>query len=252
MDTQALRQSILSLPTPTPDGFWSNVQTTFRGHVASSEPMEEFLTWPEISTTMFVGNAPYTGLELEALQRSPHWMRYESAIAEDALGSPPMYNRITSGNLIHQCYHLMQWESVTGLQVNNLQSIVEIGAGYGAMCKIIRRLGFTGEYTIFDLPELGLLQRWYLNELDISATWGEIPLSTMLTPDLLIALWSLSEMTSETQAMYAQHISPTHYLISALHAPWEGEDNGGLFRGMMHFLERQVIEHLPGNYYLLG
>lgn len=252
MDARTLRQSILSLPLPTPDGFWSGVRTTFRGHVASDEPMEEFLTWPEIASTMFVGNAPYTGLELEALQRSPNWMRYEVALAEDALGNPPMYNRLTSGNLIHQCYHLMQWEAQTGLRVNDLESIVEIGAGYGALCKIIRRLGFVGEYMIFDLPELGLLQRWYLGEMGIAATWADDAPEALLTPDLLVALWSLSEMTSETQARYMDRLSPNHYLLAAHDAPWEGEDNAALFRGLAHFLKFQAIDHLPGNFYLTG
>lgn len=252
MDAQTLRQSILSLPSPSPNGFWSGKRASLRGHIAAGEDVNACLTWPEITSTMFVGNAPYTGLELDALQSSPHWRRYEVALAEDPLGSPPMYNRLTSGNLIHQCYHLMQWESVTGLRVNELESIVEIGAGYGALCKIIRRLGFAGEYMIFDLPELALLQRWYLGELGIAAAWaGDTP-EAMLTPDLLISLWSLSEMSVETQAVYSQYLSPRHYLLAALDALWEGEDNSAFFRGLTRFLELQAIEHLPGNFYLIG
>lgn len=250
MDT--LRQSILSLPPPSPNGFWARIREAFRGHVKSEESLDSFLTWPEINSTMFVGNAPYTGLELEALQHSPHWKRYEVALVEDALGSPVMYNRLTSGNLIHQCYHLMQWEAETGVQVNDLESIFEIGAGYGALCKIVRRLGFAGEYTIFDLPELALLQRWYLGELGIVAEWAGDKPETVLAPDLLVALWSLSEMNARAQSVYSQYLSPRHYLLAALDAPWESEDNAAIFRGLTHFLKFQEIEHLPGNFYLIG
>lgn len=252
MLVETLKHRLLSLPTPSPNGFWKNIRETLRGHMASDEPVEEFLNWPEVASTMFVGNAPYTRDELEALVASPEWIRYQPALAEDKLGKPPTFDVWTSGNLIHQCYHLMQWESETGLHVEDLTHIVEIGAGYGALCKIIRRLGFTGEYLIYDLPEFALLQEWYLGTLGLSATWAsELP-ERIITPDLLIALWSLSEMKAEVQSQYSQAISPAHYLVSTLDALWEGEDNKALFKGLSHFLTRRDITHLPGSYYLIG
>lgn len=252
MNVETLRYRLLALPTPSPNGFWSGKRDDFRRHVVSGESLDNFLNWPEITHTMFVGNAPYTGIELDALQTSVHWRRYEVAIAEDGIGSPVLYNRLTSGNLIHQCYHLMQWESETGLLVSELDNIVEIGAGYGALCKIIRRLGFAGEYLIYDLPEFQLLQEWYLGELGIEATWAsELPVH-MLTPDLMIALWSLSEMHTDTQTEYMNSISPDHYLFSTLDALWEDKDNTALFTGLSHMLTRRDIVHLPGRYYLIG
>jgi hypothetical protein len=201
---------------------------------------------------MFVGNAHYTALELAALENSLDWWRYKTAIAEDTLGHPVLFNEYTSGNLIHQCYHLMQWENETELKVNELESIVEIGAGYGAMCKIVRRLGFTGEYLIYDLPEFALLQEWYLGELGLTATWADNLPDHILTPDLMIALWSISEVKPDVQMSYMQAISPAHHLFSTLDALWEGVDNKSLFKGLSHFLTRRDIAHLPGSHYLLG
>lgn len=252
MEIEEFKTRLLSLPTPSPNGFWSGKRADLRNHVASGESVEMFLTWPEITSTMFVGNAPYTGYELDMLQHSPDWRRYEVAIREDGLGAPVMYNRDTSGNLIHQCYHLMQWEITTGLSVSDLESIVEIGAGYGALCKIVRRLGYTGDYLIYDLPELCELQRWYLGELGIDATWSDCPPSDTLQSDLLIALWSLSEMHGDNQDAYMRHLQPHHYLLAALDAPWEGQDNAFLFRQLAQSLTRFEIDHLHGNYYLIG
>lgn len=252
MNSEQLQARILSLPTPSPNGFWSSKRLTLREHIESGEDLYAFINWPEIVNTMFVGNGPYTAREMDALVASPEWLRYQPALREDALGKPPTRDVWTSGNLIHQCYHLMQWEAETELHVEDLETIVEIGAGYGALCKIIRRLGFQGEYLIFDLPEFALLQEWYLSELGITATWASDMPAHMLTPDLMIALWSLSEVKAVEQMRYMNAISPSHYLLSTLDALWEGEDNKALFKGLAHFLTRRNIEHLPGSHYLLG
>ena len=223
-----------------------------RRHIAL-DPHDYFLSWSTIIATMFVGNAPYTAEELHVLQGASDWERWRKAIQEDRLGYPEAFNEYASGNLIHQAYHLLQWERVTKLKVNDLETIVEIGAGYGALAKVIRRLGFEGRYVIFDLPEFEYLQQWYLGRLGIKAEWGPIAPGHFRC-DLLIALWSLSEMKETTQDEYLSGLLPRHYMIAALDAPWEGEDNARYLRALETHegVKRQIIPHLRGNFYLLG
>ena len=50
-----------------------------------------------------------------------------------------------------------------------MKHILEFGAGYGNMCRIIHNLGFAGDYTIYDMPLMCVLQRYYLGTLEIDA-----------------------------------------------------------------------------------
>lgn len=40
--------------------------------------------------------------------------------------------------------------------------MIEIGGGYGCMAKIFQEINQDVDYTIFDLPEINLLQYYYL------------------------------------------------------------------------------------------
>lgn len=146
----------------------------------------DFLQWSTIQATMFVGNAPYIPLELNELDC------YLNIIAEPRIGNPTLFENWTSGNLIHQMYHLKQWLDRTRQSLKNMSCIFEIGAGYGAMALLCKRLGFQGNYYILDLPELKVIQEWYLSRtvgLNGTFFYG-IPNEC----DLLIGLHSLGEM----------------------------------------------------------
>lgn len=43
--------------------------------------------------------------------------------------------RFTSANRVHQAYHLYRFEQTTGLRIDDFGQIVEVGGGYGAMCR---------------------------------------------------------------------------------------------------------------------
>ena len=116
--------------------------------------MEDFLNWSAIQATMFVGHAPYIPAEWEyVIREDPR--RWMNAISHE-------YGLAPNTNLMHQCYHLANWERFANRRVDSLRTIYEIGGGYGALCLICRRLGFEGEYIISDYPELRLIQEFYL------------------------------------------------------------------------------------------
>ena len=61
------------------------------------------------------------------------------------------------------------------------------------MFSVVHDLGFKGEYTIFDFPEVQKIQNYYLQNQDINAKFATTP-DDLGTYDLVIATWSLSEI----------------------------------------------------------
>lgn len=237
------------LPPLDDDSFWGKKRGELREMVRAADPAH-FLTWPTIVATMFVGNAPWTGAELDALPR-----HYIEAIREPGFGSPELFGGYTSGNLIHQAYHLALWEMMTGRSVRDLRRIVEFGGGYGTMALLVHRLGFRGDYQIIDLPEFALLQRWYLTNTlpDISRiTWTDEP----ATCDLLIASHSLSEAPVALRGKILSDMAADSYLF-VYHGEHEGVDNLGYFAGFAESKSdyswwQWSTAHLPNQFYMVG
>lgn len=239
---------------------WADRRIAIRGHLLNADAVDidRFITWPPIQATMFVGHAPYINKEVEALKRDD-WDRWAIAISDYGdFGATPMSvgEVITTGNAIHQAYHLMRWERASGCAVTDMDSIVEIGGGYGTMARIARQAGFSGRYTIYDLPEISMLQDIYFRGTgitDIETRHGFIDDEC----DLLIGLWSLSEMDPEIRAGVIGSISARAYAL-AYQKTWMGNDNLGWFRTLAKINKRAVlwkefqIDHLPGNYYMFG
>lgn len=246
---QAIRQ-LSPLPDVSPDFSWLGRRIALRRRILKDDP-EEFLTWSVIIGTMFVGNAPYISKEMSNLE-----LRYYDAIFDPGFGNPAVYDEwnddeIITGNLIHQAYHLAQWEEKTGKHIENLNQIEEFGGGYGAMALICNRLGFGGIYSIQDFPEFSLLQRYYLSNVldDI----GNIQFShPPAYPDLYIALWSISEVPPVDRRIP----NADSYLFA--YAPnWDGYSNqdyfGDFIKGKPDYKWwNWQIDHLPNSWYLVG
>ena len=255
MTEDELKAAIEALPPIEPvesAHTWAFWAWDLRQNILNHNPAE-FLTWPSVVGTMFVGNAPYTKFEFDCLGEG-----LRDAIVEPNFGKPVLYGDMgygTSGNLIHQAYHLYQWEQKTGRQVKDLGTIVEIGGGYGAMAMIIRRLGFKGRYVIFDLPEFNLLQKYYLSNVGIQDIEFESQTDEQTDYDLLIGLYSLNEMSLKVRKTIINAYPAQSYLI-AYGAGWGGVDNMGwaleLMRRRGELWHNWNIAHLPNCWYLVG
>lgn len=71
-----------------------------------------------------------------------------------------------------------------------LREIIEIGAGYGGQCKIIKSCAPQVKYTIVDIPESIAVSKAYLGEL---ATFVD-DIKSPLSADLVISDYCISEM----------------------------------------------------------
>lgn len=246
MDANELKAAFQSLPSlPDSDSFWNRKRAELRVRIANDDPAQ-FLTWPTIVSTMFVADAPYIRDEWNALYTSGDWGRWKQAIAEDYAGNPVRLPEApwTSGNMIHQAYHLLRWEQHTGKRVDSLKSIVEIGGGYGAMAKVARRAGLEGKYLIVDTPEFGLLQEYYLSQCGVKAE-TKTQIDRKRSPGLMIAMWSLDEIDDAEMNDYLDLLKPANVLAAAHSAE--------AATGLAARLKAELIEisHLPSNFYML-
>lgn len=218
---------------------WGNRRKNIRKHVKTGDA-EAFLTWSTIKATMFIGQCQTTLDEAEEIKKSPRWEDYATkALMENKFGQPMrmgMGLTYTSGGLIHQTYHLMMWENTTQRHIEDLKVIVEFGGGYGAMCAIAHRLGFDGEYYLVDLPELSLLQEYYMSNLGFEANYVSCDADTDFrtsdlpyNADLLMALHSFSEAPISQRDNFMSAIVPSSWLFS-YQARFDEVDNESWFR----------------------
>lgn len=252
MTKEELRQAIQdlpSLPETAPRHSWLRHRIDVRKRILRDNP-DEFLTWPVIRGTMFVGDADYIKDEL----------KYLLGITDkcvDSIYHCPQFGKnkpeVACTNLIHQTYHIKQWEDKSGLCIYNQNQIEEFGGGYGAMALICRRLGFDGHYFISDLPEFSLLQEFYLsNVLDNYTDNYYFNTSHDGGNDLFMALWSISEIEPSER-----HIPKAKSYLFAYAPTWGDYDNQTYFEGFMagkpdYGWHNWTIPHLPNFRYLIG
>lgn len=215
---------------------WDLNRAALREHLAT-DSLADFLNWSTIEKTMFVGDVGFVRKEyqdlLDRLDTTEDYHAHSAALTESTIGNPKLLWGWTSGNLIHQLYHLKQWLDRSETTVDQLTGIVEAGAGYGAMALIIYRLGFRGRYTIIDFPELTQIQQYYLSRT-LPGEWSNIfwlnafP-SSPISCDLFIACHSISEMPIDERDRLMSQVEADAYLFASSYE-FEGVDNAEWFR----------------------
>ena len=96
--------------------------------------------------------------------------------------------------------------------IDKIDAVVELGGGYASMVPILLNINKNAEYTIYDLPEVNLLQFYYLKSQNIDCEISDLKKNINLISEitllkekekllknknkkiLVIANWSLSEM----------------------------------------------------------
>ncbi len=149
---------------------WDRLRGQLRQELRTGDPAD-FLHWPSVEQTMVIRRHRRVAGALTHLRARPDWRtRWRSAVRETTLGHPRPLPRCpwSSANAIIQAYHLCRFEETTGRSLATMPLIVEFGGGYGRLCQLAHELGFTGTYVIFDLPEVAILQRFYLPHVGIA------------------------------------------------------------------------------------
>jgi hypothetical protein len=264
-----------------PERIWKQNMNKLRELVLTDNP-REFLRWDVILETMFVGNEDYVVTELNHLRGKPDWNeRWEKAIEEVETGFPIPFKKYprSSGNLIHQAYHMSQLEEKTGVSPDQLDFVCEFGGGYGCMCKLFHNLGFKGKYVIYDFPHFSALQKYFLKTVgitvhtfdnfqsektgvtcvsDIDALKDILSAYGDYSNSLFIAMWSISETPLQIKNSILPLVSHFDSFLISYQDKFGGMDNIEYFKTYKNNYEHDIrwdqweIKHLPGNTYLIG
>lgn len=220
-----LKEEMAHLPEPD-DAPWPDWTRWRRQlwHDAQEHPAETFYTWNIVHHCMLSSALPADRAWEEVRGNLDRYGPAMSRLYPEARMHEG-YDRV----LVRQVGWLAFWEECTGRRVEDLDRILEVGGGFGAMRLAVHRLGFRGEYGILDFPEMALLQQWFLERHGLGfAPWREGPC------DLLIALCSLSEMPPEQRVKAYNEAKPKSCLFeySPRYGGWDnltwfGELNKG-------------------------
>ena len=145
--------------------------------------LDNFLRKSFIQKMFFVHNRFYIVKFLKIIlnTKSKFWI---DLLDENSIGNPVpffLYKK-SSGNRIRHVYLLKKILDYG--KINQIDSVIEIGGGYGCMLSIIKKINSNVDYTIFDLAEVNLLQYYYLKSNNINCSIDNISMSVNLISKL--------------------------------------------------------------------
>lgn len=229
------------------------------------DDVRRFLRWKPIQESMNVSFAIFLKKELKFLKNNNWDVRWKKAIKENSFGSPIpfIYYKKSSGNLIHHAYHIAKFEKMMEMSVNNLDYVVEFGAGYGSMCRLFRQLGFKGKYVLFDLPYFSLLQSFYLNGIGLKGTCisdmnelKQIISNEVNENSMFLSTWALSETPVSLRDKLIDSYQKFSYFLFAYQDNFSGNDNKEYFTKLSSNIivnwKHFKIEHMSDSSYLFG
>src|SRR3984957_18508138 len=157
------KEALLSLGDPVGNvtSYWRE-RAAAQAEFARTKPVEDFLAWSD--------DVDMHELDLftpwyRALQASPQWDRWKRLSRKAQYGKPHAFSldEGTSPVGLQHAYHLMCYEQMTGARfLDGVQTIVEVGGGYGNFARMLREDGFRGTHVIIDLPQTREFQKLYL------------------------------------------------------------------------------------------
>ena len=125
----------------------------------------------------------------------------------DSLGGPVTYDYDKVGNISATTLrYIKNTSDIITKFGNSFDSIVEIGGGYGGLCKVLSSFIKFEQYLLLDLEECNLLSRKYLSNFDLptmsyrSEEIDEIDENF----DLLISNYAFSECHKDVQLDYIE------------------------------------------------
>ena len=131
----------------------------------------------------------------------------------DKIGNPELYPYPgLEGTVSPTTLRYMKntFEMALMLDGAEISKVVEVGGGYGGLCRVLSKVCEFDEYILIDLPEVSALQRKYLDQFpDLKDKVKCIPtteLAEITDVDLFISNYALSECDLESQMAYFQCI----------------------------------------------
>lgn len=191
--------------------FWQKVNQQVENDIIRTKS-ETFLQHPVIQNCMYVTDDSRTRMQLEYIVNAKG-IDFANRIlsGEPRVGGPDIqpryYGIICSVNSIQMLYHLVYWERMADRKLESLTSVLEWGAGYGALARLLIKINPNLDYTVIDTPTFSRLQKFYLSQvidlehvnLSLYNTDQIASMKLLDKPrDLFISTWALSECPPST------------------------------------------------------
>jgi hypothetical protein len=223
--------------------YWSTMREVF-AHDTATLPLNRFRLWASMHNVPFITQYRTSKFLGEAFRAASVDDEIAEALTENWIGIPDPTPLLvasdfsTSMQRIQDIAHLVITDFAK--KVKDMESIVEIGAGYGDMCSVIHALGFKGKYTIVDIPEMRPVQEFYLGKQGITPSFS-FEDSNVGPADLVIGTWSLSETSREYRDQFLPKIKDSKNWLILSQAKVFGEEfNHEYFRDF--FMGKNLTE----------
>jgi len=282
-DLRTEARALPPLPESAPGAIedqWILFVRQFRDMLLHADP-RSFCRWDVIGRTMGITNQSRAFTAWDELKRAPDFRsRWLPIMPESGSGRAIRFlpHPQTSGMVVWQASHLMAFERETGLPVGSMGLVVEFGPGYGNLCRLVHRLGFKGRYVMFDLPELLILQRYFLRSENLPVTTPEqfaagqngicfvsdpAQLAAMLPPagtvdrSMFAGVWSISESPPELRRRVLEAVAGFGAYLIAYQQRFGTTDNRAFFDELVQRLpdiawQQTPVRAQPGSMYLFG
>jgi hypothetical protein len=199
--------------------YWARSEERLE-HDLVSDPPFDFLRHPVVLETMQVRGPRALRGTVRALEDRCGPGRLRPLLEEDLVGVPVLDCRryACSHTLVHHLYHLERFAEATGEDWRRVERIVELGAGYGSLARLVRRNAERPPtHVIVDLPVPALLQWLFLGSIfgaehvdlldsprppvpgRITIVPAGLADRVELTADLFVSTWALSEIARAAQ-----------------------------------------------------
>jgi hypothetical protein len=136
-----------------------------------------------------------------------------------------------NATVVRQAYALSLYEKTTGRLLSDGDTFLEFGGGYGELARLVFMELEPGEFTIYDFPELSILQEWYLDKYVGSSKIkcvSEVQRVRGLTPTVFVSMTGLSEAPEYTRRHFLGCFRAESILLQ-YQKKWWGCNNEELF-----------------------
>lgn len=238
-------KKLRKIKTENSSNYWNEMLEIF-DHDFKTLPLERFKVWASVISVPFMSqskSSEYIRRGLNAVYENPS---IKDVISEPIVGLDkevdlPAFQVFSdlpfTMNRLQHFGHL-DIAKLTD-KVKDMKRIVEIGAGIGDMADIIHKLGFQGEYIIYDFAEISQIQRWYHRELGLKNIQYVSRVEDLISDpaDLAIATWSLTEMPIDLRDQITQKLKGSKNWLVAYSNTIFGLDNASYMNGFRELVE---------------
>jgi putative sugar O-methyltransferase len=166
-------------------------------------------------------------------------------VKDPAFGNPSTHRGVSLQSVRNVAYRMIMNSFFDISQINH---VTDFGGGFGNNCRIWYTLGYEGDFSLIDLPEVVDIQRHYLSNVLPNQKINYISdinnLQINKSKSLFFATYSLSETSLEVREKAFSHIANHDYIFIAHNDSfpvYENKriDNNEYFANMKHKLSDQ-------------